>query len=350
MPRCSRPRLLGVRRSWVAVGVAGVVGWVGGNVVALGLAGWDWDAAELSVATVTLSFVFTLLAAVSLDFLARPGTLARGKRAGLIVLPRPMHEIRRRLVPYVRYRQVLDIAHRNGLPVPGLRRADRHAERPPLAIAVRTTLEECGVAFIKLGQMASTRVDLLPQDLRDELAQLQSHVQPDSPEAMRAQLEAEFDRPIDAIFSEFDWNPIGSASIAQAYTARLTTGEDVVVKIQRPDIDDVVERDSAVVMHLEPRPNAAHRRARTCTSSRSPKNSPRTCSGSSTSNRKRRTRSTSPARPTRRRASDPHVYREFSTRRVMVQERFHGPSVADRGASPRSASTSPSSPTGSSTP
>ena len=69
-------RLLGTRRSWVATMVAGTIGWVSGILLQLALHNWDWDVARLSVATVSFSVVFTMLAAVSLDFLARPGTLA----------------------------------------------------------------------------------------------------------------------------------------------------------------------------------------------------------------------------------------------------------------------------------
>ena len=113
-------RLLGTRRSWVATTAAGTIGWVGGNLLQLALNHWDWDTARLSVGTVALSVVFTMLAAVGLDFLARPGTLARGEGAGLLVLPSPIRDLRRRLAPYARYRQIIAIARRNGLALPGV--------------------------------------------------------------------------------------------------------------------------------------------------------------------------------------------------------------------------------------
>ncbi len=86
-------RLLGARRSWVATALAGTIGWAGGNLLQVGLNEWDWDAARLSTGTVSLSIVFTMLAAVSLDFLARPGTLARGEGAGLLVRPSPIRDL-----------------------------------------------------------------------------------------------------------------------------------------------------------------------------------------------------------------------------------------------------------------
>jgi ubiquinone biosynthesis protein len=209
---------------------------------------WDWDATRLSIGTVSLSIVFTMLAALSLDFLARPGTLAHGEGAGLLVLPSPVRDLRRRLAPYARYRQIIGIARRNGLALPGIRR--RTAERLPIDVALRITLEQCGVVFVKLGQIASTREDLLPQQLRLELSRLQSAVEPLPREVMQPQLEAELDAPVDRVFAEFDWNPIGSASIAQAYAARLESGEPVVVKVQRPAIEEAVARDTAAMLHL----------------------------------------------------------------------------------------------------
>ena len=242
-------RLLGTRRSWVATTVAGAIGWMGGNLLQLALNQWDWDAARLSIGTVSLSVVFTMLAAVSLDFLARPGTLARGEGAGLLVLPSPIRDLRRRLAPYARYRQIIAIARRNGLALPGIGR-HRTAERIPVDVALRATLEQCGVVFVKLGQIASTREDLLPSRLRLELSRLQSAVEPLSREVMQPQLEAELEAPVDRVFAEFDWDPIGSASIAQAYAARLETGEPVVVKVQRPAIEEAVARDTAAMLHL----------------------------------------------------------------------------------------------------
>ena len=242
-------RLLGTRRSWVATTAAGALGWLGGNLLQLAMNDWDWDATRLSIGTIALSIVFTMLAAVCLDFLARPGTLAHGEGAGLLVLPSPVRDLRRRLAPYARYRQIIGIARRNGLALPGIGRR-RTAERLPVDVALRITLEECGVVFVKLGQIASTREDLLPHQLRLELSRLQSAVDPLPREVMQPQLEAELDAPVDRVFEEFDWDPIGSASIAQAYAARLENGEPVVVKVQRPAIEEAVARDTAAMLHL----------------------------------------------------------------------------------------------------
>ncbi len=323
-------RMLGVRRSWVAVGIAGFIGWLCGNLLALSLSDWDWDAATLTVPVVVLSGIFTMLAALALDFLAWPGTLACGERAGLLVLPRPIHEIRRRLAPFARYRQVLAIARKNGLIVPGLLRPSRNSGRPPMGVALRKTLEECGVAFIKVGQLASTRADLLPPDLREELSKLQSGVAPEARGPMQEQLENELGQPVDEVFAEFEWEPIGSASIAQAYAARLKSGEPVVVKIQRPDMDNLVERDIAAIMHVA---LAAERRTpqgkdlhvsvvaeEFATSLRNELDFVREGANAI---------DLAAATPPDSGVRIPRVYAEHLTRRVMVQERFDGPKVSD---------------------
>src|SRR5438132_2538728 len=85
-------RMLGARRSWVATALAGTIGWAGGNLLQVGLNEWDWDAARLSTGTVSLSIVFTMLAAVSLDFLARPGR-SRGAKVPASSCGRVRYEI-----------------------------------------------------------------------------------------------------------------------------------------------------------------------------------------------------------------------------------------------------------------
>ncbi len=242
-------RLLGVRRSWAAITLAGVIGWISGNLLQVGLNDWDWHAARLSLDAVSFSILFTMMAAVTLDLVAKPGTLARGEEAGLIVLSRPLRDLRRRVEPYARYREVIYIARRNSL-IPGLRSAARKDGSTIPAVALRRTLEQAGVVFVKVGQMASTREDLLPAELREELSHLQSRVDPAPREAMQAQLEAELNGAVDRCFVEFDWDPIGAASIAHAYAARLPTGEPVIVKVQRPGMDQLVDRDSAALLHL----------------------------------------------------------------------------------------------------
>ncbi|MBK9179835.1 MAG: AarF/ABC1/UbiB kinase family protein [Acidimicrobiales bacterium] len=245
-------RLLGVRRSWVAVVVSGVLGYLIGHGVALAAADGDATAPGYVRNVLVVALLATMTVAVAIDLMARPGSLARGDRAGLFVLPRPVADVRAKLQPLGRSREVLAVARANGFgPQLGIRRRSGEAEAEVTPVRVRLTLEQCGGMFVKLGQVLSTRTDLLPPEYCVELAKLQSGVAP-APEAdMRALLERELGRPTEEVFAEFDWTPIAAASIAHAYRARLADGElDVIVKVQRPGVDVLVQRDAAVVLRL----------------------------------------------------------------------------------------------------
>ncbi|MGH9278075.1 MAG: ABC1 kinase family protein, partial [Acidimicrobiales bacterium] len=122
--------------------------------------------------------------------------------------------------------------------------------KAPTAVRLRRALEECGGMFVKLGQVMSTRSDLLPAPVVAELSKLQDRVAQEPPEAMQAMVEAELGAPVDTVFAEFDWQPVAAASIGQAYRARLLSGEPVIVKVQRPGIAESVERDLGVLMEL----------------------------------------------------------------------------------------------------
>ena len=245
-------RLLGVRRSWVAVALAGTLGWIAADLLQVALHDGDWDAAGVSVHTIALAVLFTMLTALALDLVARPGSLARGERAGLLVAPHPIRDIRRVLQPYGRVREIAAIARGHGLSLATVRAGARRDDAlgASTSVAVRKTLEDAGVVFVKLGQAASMRDDLLPDALTAELGRLHSRVEPAPRDVMEPQLEHELGRPVDEVFDDFDWEPIGSASVAQAYLARLPTGESVIVKVQRPDMEAIVARDSASLRRL----------------------------------------------------------------------------------------------------
>jgi ubiquinone biosynthesis protein len=111
-------------------------------------------------------------------------------------------------------------------------------------------LEELGVTYIKLGQILSTRSDLLPPDYLAELSRLQDAVPPEPWPSIERQIAQELGGLPTDIFAEFDQEPLGSASIGQVHSARLKTGEQVVVKVQRPKVARVVEEDLAILMDL----------------------------------------------------------------------------------------------------
>jgi len=115
---------------------------------------------------------------------------------------------------------------------------------------VRLAFTELGTTFIKLGQMLSTRADLVGPELARELARLQTAAPADPPATVRATIEAEFDRPLSDLFAHFDEEPLASASIAQVHVARLHSGEDVVVKIQHAGIVDKIMPDLDILGDL----------------------------------------------------------------------------------------------------
>ncbi|NUT43767.1 MAG: AarF/ABC1/UbiB kinase family protein [Thermoactinospora sp.] len=152
-----------------------------------------------------------------------------------------------------RYSQITRIAVRNGLG-PYLRgRGDRVDDRTGwvrLAGSLRQALDDAGVTFVKLGQVLSTRRDLLPAEFVEELGKLQDKVTPAPWEQIEKVLLQELGAPVEEVFASFDKVPLAAASIAQVYTATLPTGEEVVVKVQRPGIRAVVAKDLDIVRRL----------------------------------------------------------------------------------------------------
>ena len=116
-------------------------------------------------------------------------------------------------------------------------------QRGPRAVRIRLALEELGPIYVKFGQILSTRRDLLPDDLADELARLQDAVPPFPGSITRQRLEQVFRQPVDNLFEDFDETALASASIAQVHSARLKSGEEVVIKVLRPNVRRHIERD-----------------------------------------------------------------------------------------------------------
>jgi ubiquinone biosynthesis protein len=120
----------------------------------------------------------------------------------------------------------------------------------PRAVRLRLALEALGPIFVKFGQVLSTRRDLIPLDIADELARLQDQVPPFPPELALAQVEAAYGKPAGEVFAQFDATPVASASVAQVHFAVLKPedgGHEVAVKILRPDMAGVIAHDIALL-------------------------------------------------------------------------------------------------------
>jgi ubiquinone biosynthesis protein len=131
--------------------------------------------------------------------------------------------------------------------IPWGRRGVRELSR---GARLRLALEELGPVYVKFGQILSTRRDLLPPDIAEELAKLQERVPPFPGDQARAIIEAELGKPIDELFARFEHDPIASASIAQVHGAVLPDGTAVVAKVVRPGIEERIGRDLELLSAL----------------------------------------------------------------------------------------------------
>ncbi|CAG1018403.1 partial aarF domain-containing kinase, partial [Burkholderiaceae bacterium] len=120
----------------------------------------------------------------------------------------------------------------------------------PRGVRLRLALERLGPIFVKFGQVLSTRRDLLPPDVADELAKLQDRVPPFPAAEARVLVERAFGRPIEALFDDFQPEPVASASIAQVHFARLKDGREVAVKVLRPGMLAVIDDDLSLMRTL----------------------------------------------------------------------------------------------------
>lgn len=179
----------------------------------------------------------------------------------------PFTQINRNIRSLKRYRQVLGILIKYGFGqiveqlnidyylelgkrIVSLGTVSREVERLSQEKRLRLALEELGPTFIKLGQLLSTRPDIVPVGYLDELKQLQDRVPAVPAEQIMAQVHMELGHPVEELFSNFDQTPLATASIAQVHRGTLKTGEQVVFKIRRPAIESIIETDIDILMGL----------------------------------------------------------------------------------------------------
>ena len=130
------------------------------------------------------------------------------------------------------------------------RKRREHMEKLTRSERVRMVLEELGPTFVKLGQIVSTRPDLVPAEFIQELSRLQENVPPFPYAEVKKIIESELGKPLDNIFQHLDETPLAAASIGQVHRARLMNGEEIVIKVQRPGIHKTIEVDLEIMFHL----------------------------------------------------------------------------------------------------
>jgi ubiquinone biosynthesis protein len=203
-------------------------------------------------------------------------------------------------------------------------------ESAPRGVRIRQALEDLGPIYVKFGQALSTRKDLLPDDIADELVKLQDRVPPFGNDVARAIIEKELEMSIHEAFAEFDATPLASASVAQVHTAVLHTGEQVVVKVLRPDIEERILSDIALLYELA------------CVAERFWSDAKRLHATEVVAEFERTTldeldliREAANAAKIRRNFEDsamiyiPEIHWSLTRRKVMVMERIHGIPVGD---------------------
>jgi ubiquinone biosynthesis protein len=330
-------RLLGVEVGRVRRALSGLAGIGVGAVMSNAVTGGAWGIWNF-IAYVIFAVLGTLAAVALLDFLVRPATLGHLQQS-FGPVPHPVRAARRRVARGRRYAAIISAFRRHGLLSTLSRRnggttsEHRHARERRLGTQLSLALQEASGVFVKLGQVLSTRPDVLGEHAAEQLSVLQDRVAPADQAAVERLLRAELGRPVDEVFERFDTVPLAAASIGQVHRARLRSGPEVVVKVQRPGVEELVERDLDIILALARRLDATAGRERRVGAA--------DLAQGFAENLRQELDYTIEARNTRimrelieRRARlrVPQVFGQLSTRRVLVLEFIDGTPLRDAGA------------------
>lgn len=240
-------RLLGIRIGKIRAAIGGTVGVLATMQIISAMGPSSHRPAMTSVQVGCGILVTMLFLAISEVLL--PSSML----SDLVRLP---GVIRRRVARTRRYAELSAIAMRNGLSpsLRGLARAGSPkgsvASRQQSARRLRLALEEAGATFVKLGQMLSTRYDLLPAEYVEEFSRLHHQAAAEPWERVREALTEELGRDPETVFASFDREPLAAGSMAQVHRARLADGQEIAVKVQRPGAEQVVDRDLDILLRI----------------------------------------------------------------------------------------------------
>jgi len=242
-------RLLGVRKlSMAKTVIAALGGLLVADILARVLLSRDMSHDQAILIGMVIGLISTMVIIITFEAFAHPDkSPVRSKVSNPVAL------VQQKASAVGRSTQIARIANSHGLSAGfglAMGRTMSAEEASEYGIRLRGALEEAGGVFVKLGQLLATRPDVIPQETADELALLHQDVEPAPRSEVEPALSAVFGKPVDQMFSDFDWSPIGAGSLGQVYRATLETGEKVVVKVRRPNIQDEVNRDLRIAVDL----------------------------------------------------------------------------------------------------
>jgi ubiquinone biosynthesis protein len=232
-------RLLGVTKlSMTKTVIAALGGLVIADILARVLVARDVSTDQAILVGMVIGLIATMVFIITFEAFANPSRSPVRSEVS-----NPVTFVQQKVTGVRRSTEIARIANRHGLTSGfglAMGRTMTPEEATEYGIRLREALQEAGGIFVKLGQLLATRPDMIPQQTADELGLLNQDVEPAPRSEVEPEISAAFGQDLDQVFSEFDWSPIGAGSLGQVYRATLMSGESVVVKVRRPNIEDAV--------------------------------------------------------------------------------------------------------------